>query len=146
MAYKNIVINPTRYSQQHTSQTSQFYRGFSTVDESKTSPRLFDYELIKQDIMNQFNTRKGERVMNPEFGTIIWALIFDPLTEELKQLVVEDVNRILQYDPRAVPVEVKLTEAGYGLLLECTLSFVGTNQVDVLRLSFDKEIGLIQQQ
>jgi phage baseplate assembly protein W len=146
MPYKNIVITPTKYSDQHTNQTSQFYRGFSTVDESKTSPKLFDYELIKQDILNQFNTQKGERVMNPDFGTIIWALIYDPLTDELKQAVVDDVNRILQYDPRAVPVEVNLVEQPYGLLLECTLSFVGSNQVEILRLSFDKEIGLIAQQ
>ena len=145
MPYKNLEITPTRYSQQHNDQTSQFYRGFSTVDETKVSTKVFDYDIVKQDIINQFNTRKGERVMNPEFGTVIWELIFDPLTDELKQAVVEDVNRILQADPRAVPGQVNLTEANYGLLLECTLTFVNTNQVDTLRLSFDKEIGLVIQ-
>ena len=67
-------------------------------------------------------------------------------TDNKEQAVVDDVNRILQADPRAIPVQVNLTEANYGLLLECTLSFVTTNQVDTLRLSFDKEIGLIVQQ
>jgi hypothetical protein len=145
MPYKNIVITPTQYSSQHTAQTSQFYRGFSTIDATKVSPKLFDYDLVKQDIINQFNTKKGERVMNPEFGTIIWDLIFDPLTEELKQMVVDDVNRILQADIRAIPTQVNLTEANYGLLLECTLSFVNTNYVDTIRLAFDKEIGLLIQ-
>ena len=84
--------------------------------------------------------------MNPEFGTIIWSVIFDPLTEQLKEAVVQDVTRILNYDPRVVPVSINLIEQPYGLLLESTLSYVGTDQTQVLTLSFDKELGLIQQQ
>jgi phage baseplate assembly protein W len=146
MPYKNIVITPKNNTAQANTQNSQFYRGFSTVDPTKTNPKLYDYDLIKQDLMNQFNTRQGERVMNPEFGTIIWNLIYEPLTDQLKQAVVDNVNAILNSDPRVVPVQINLVEAQYGLQLEATLSYVGTNQTDVLRLAFDKEIGLVQQQ
>ena len=146
MPYKNIEITNASTVNQSTTKQSQFYKGFSSVGDTSFGTRLYDFQLVQQDIINNFNTRKGERVMNPEFGTIIWALIYDPLTDELKQAVVDDVNRILQYDPRAVPVEVNLVEQPYGLQLECTLSFVGSNQVEVLRLAFDKEIGLIAQQ
>jgi phage baseplate assembly protein W len=145
MPYKNLVITPTNKNPVISNQTSQFYKGFSTVDETKINPKLYDYDLIKQDILNMFRTRQGERVMNPNFGTIIWNVIFDPLTEQLKEAVVQDVNRILNFDPRVVPVSINLTEEPYGLLLESTLSYVGTNQTDVLKLSFDKELGLVQQ-
>lgn len=146
MAYKNLVITPTNRNPVISNQTAQFYKGFSTVDETKVNPKLYDYNLIKQDILNMFQTRQGERVMNPEFGTIIWSVIFDPLTEQLKEAVVQDVTRILNYDPRVVPVSINLIEQPYGLLLESTLSYVGTDQTQVLTLSFDKELGLIQQQ
>ena len=72
MAYKNIELNPPQYSSQHTIKKSQFYIGYSTVDPSLPNTKLYDFDLIKQDILNQFNTRKGERVMNPGFGTITY--------------------------------------------------------------------------
>ena len=87
MAYKNIIITPTKVQNYITKKTSQFYKGFSTVDETSTSVKLFDHEIIKQDLLNQFNTRKGERVMNPMFGSIIWDLIYEPLTPDVKQLI-----------------------------------------------------------
>jgi phage baseplate assembly protein W len=145
MPYKNIVITPTNTVAQPTVKNSQFYTGFSSVNENTSGTKLYDYDLIKQDIMNQFNTRQGERVMNPTFGTIIWNVIFDPLTEQLKQAVINDVNRILNYDPRVVPTQINLTEQPYGLMLEATLSYVGTDQTDQMKLAFDKEVGLVAQ-
>jgi phage baseplate assembly protein W len=146
MPYKNLVIQPTNYSPTVSNQTSQFYKGFSTIDDSKINPKIYDYDLIKQDILNMFQTRQGERVMHPDFGTIIWDVIYDPLTEQLKELVVNDVTRILNFDPRVTPISINLLEQPYGLLLESTLQYVGTDQTDTLRLSFDKEVGLVQQQ
>ena len=145
MPYKNLVIKPVTYSPVVSNQTSQFYKGFSTINDAKINPKLYDYDLIKQDILNTFQTRQGERVMNPEFGTIIWNLIFDPLTEQLKQAVVTDVTRILNSDPRVTPLSINLTEEPFGLLLETTLQYVGKDQSEVMRLAFDKELGLVQQ-
>ena len=47
------------------------YKGFSTNNRSKKF-RVTDFELVKQDLINHFNIRKGEKLMNPNFGTIIW--------------------------------------------------------------------------
>jgi len=145
MAYKNIEINSTQYSTQHTAKQSQFYVGYSTVNQDSLVTKLYDFDLIKQDILNQFNTRKGERVMNPTFGTIIWDLIFDPFTEDVKQAISDDVSRVCNYDPRAVPIQIKINEQEYGMLLEITLKYVGTDQTSNMRISFDKETGLISQ-
>jgi phage baseplate assembly protein W len=87
MAHKNIVLKPNNIKSQATVKSSQFYKGFSTVDESAISTRLYDFELVKQDLLNQFNTRRGERVMNPSFGTIIWDLLYEPLTPNVKQQI-----------------------------------------------------------
>jgi len=142
MAYKNTIITPPNVDNVTTQQRSQFYKGFSTVDETTTNVKLYDYELIKQDILNQFNTRKGERVMNPEFGSIIWDLIYEPLTPVVKQQIAADIDRILNLDPRVVPTLINIVEQDYGFLIELTLSYRGTDVSDNMILSFDKRVGL----
>lgn len=142
MAYKNIVITPPNIKNVSKTKTTQFYKGFSTVDESSTNVKLYDFDLIKQDLLNQFNTRKGERLMNPQFGSIIWDLLFEPLTVEIKQLIANDIDRILASDPRVTPTFVNIVEQDYGFLLELTLVYGGTDVSDSMILSFDKNAGL----
>jgi phage baseplate assembly protein W len=142
MAYKNIVITPPKIQNVTTQKLRQFYRGFSTVDENSTNVKLYDQEIIKQDLLNQFNTRKGERVMNPDFGSIIWDLIYEPLTPAVKQQISTDIDRILASDPRVIPTLVNIVEQDYGFLLELTLSYKNIDVSDSMILSFDKRVGL----
>jgi len=145
MAYKNIEINPPQYTATHTAKQSQFYVGYSTVNPSAITTKLYDFDLIKQDILNQFNTRLGERVMLPTFGTIIWDIIFEPFTERIKQSIKDDVSRVCNSDPRAVPIQISINEQEYGMLLEVTLQYVGTDQTSSMKLTFDKNQGLAVQ-
>jgi phage baseplate assembly protein W len=142
MAYKNIIITPPNLQNVTTKKTSQFYKGFSTVDENSKNVKLFDQEIIKQDILNQFNTRKGERVMNPNFGSVIWDLIYEPLTPAVKQQISSDIDRILASEPRVIPTLVNIVEQDYGFLLELTLTYKGLDVSDNMILQFDKNVGL----
>ena len=118
------------------------YKGFSTVDRYKKF-RLTDVNLVKQDLINHFNTRKGERLMNPKFGSIIWDLIMEPLTEDTRQELLNDITEICNYDPRVKPTQINLTEYEQGYIVELTLLLVETDQTDNLRLVFDQNVGLI---
>ena len=142
MPYKNIVITPLKKPNLDTAKESQFYKGFSTVSNLENS-KIFDAELVKQDLLNTFNTRKGERVMNPEFGTIIWDLIYEPLTENLKYELEADIREILTSDSRVSVIGVQVAEKEFGILLEITMRYAESNQTETLQLQFDKEIGLI---
>jgi phage baseplate assembly protein W len=146
MAYKSLVITPNNVSNQRSAQQSQFYKGFSSANDAQLTNKIYDFALIQQDIINMFQTKKGERVMNPEFGTVIWELIYEPFTADVKQLISEDVTRILNYDPRVTPTQIDITEAEYGLLIEATLTYNQLDQTEQMRLSFDKELGLVTQQ
>lgn len=141
MAYVTKVIKPTQYNTQHTSKKSQFYKGFSTVDSTQADTRIYDYDLIKQDILNQFNIRKGEKVMNPNFGTVIWDLIFEPFTDIVKRQITDDVTAIVTSDPRASASSINVVEQEYGMLLEITMIYADTDQTEVLKINFDKAIG-----
>jgi len=59
--------------------TAFTYNGFSS-QETKSSFKLYDIDLVKQDIINHFYIRKGEKLMNPDFGTVIWDLLFEQFT------------------------------------------------------------------
>lgn len=142
MPYKNLEINPVNYNDQHTGQLSQFYKGFSTTDPTNRGSKLYDFALIKQDILNQFNTRKGQRVMNPDFGSIIWDLLMEPLTPQINDLLKKDVTTICNSDPRVYPLQILINEYPQGYIIEITLAIKNTNQTSVLKLAFDQKIGL----
>jgi phage baseplate assembly protein W len=142
MAYKTIEINGSSEIYQRSQQTAQFYKGFSSVDPTNFNTRLYDFDLIKQDILNHFNTKKGERVMNPEFGSIIWDLLMEPLTDQTRELLKQDIIKICNSDPRVTPTQMDLTEYPNGYILELTLVSVTTNQAANMKLIFDQKIGL----
>lgn len=114
------------------------YRGFSTVGRNRKF-RLTDFELIKQDIINHFYIRKGEKLMNPNFGTIVWNVVHEPLTEDLKSVIVTDIRAIANYDPRVSIDNVIITEYDQGIQIELQLRYVQTNQSNLLTLRFDNQ-------
>jgi phage baseplate assembly protein W len=113
------------------------YRGFSTYNRLRKY-RVTDFELVKQNLWNHFRIRKGEKLFNPEFGTIIWNVLFEPFTNELNELIVEDVKRIVKYDPRVSVDNVIITEQEYGLSIEMELTYLPENQTETIALAFDK--------
>ena len=114
------------------------YRGFSTVGRNRKF-RLTDFELIKQDLINNFYIRKGEKLMKPDFGTIIWNVIHEPLTEDLKSVIVSDIKAIASYDPRLSIDNVVITEYEQGIQVELELRYVLTDPTNVMNLKFDNQ-------
>ncbi len=114
------------------------YRGFSTIGRTRKY-RLTDFELVKQDLINHFYIRKGEKLMNPNFGTIIWNVVHEPLTEDLKSVIISDIKAIAEYDPRISIDNVVITEFDQGIQVELQLRYVLTNQTNLLNLQFDNQ-------
>lgn len=121
----------------------KMYKGFSTVNTSTENFGLFDFELIKQDLLNMFNIRMGERLMQPEFGTIIWDLLYEPMTDEIRYAITENVNTIINYDPRVRADQVIVTPYESGIQIECMLTYYPYNIQQSLQLRFDQANGLL---
>lgn len=117
---------------------ANLYRGFSTVNRFKKF-RLTNFELCKQDLLNYFNIRKGSKLMNPEFGTIIWDMLFEPLTDATKQTIINDIKTVVGYDPRISVSNVTITEYGHGLQIELDLLYVPGNNTQRLFMKFAKD-------
>ena len=82
--------------------------------------------------------RRGGRVENPEFGTIIYDAIFEPFTEALKDAIVEDITANLNADPRIATEEILVTEADKGIAIQATITYVPLNITEKLRFNFDE--------
>jgi phage baseplate assembly protein W len=113
------------------------FKGFSSRAD-KQNFKVYDFECAKQDLMNRLSVRKGERVENPEFGTIIYDVLFEPFTEVLKDAVLEDITENLNADPRISTNEIVVSEADHGLSIQATLTYVPLNITEKLQFSFDE--------
>ena len=142
VGFDNIRLGPTTTEGQRKMLTSRTYRGFSTVNSSIQNTVLYDLELIKQDLINHFHIRKGEKLENPEFGTIIWEMLYEPLTERNKTLLVQDVTDIVNSDPRTKVVKIIVTQKDQAIQIEITLIYLPYNIQDTLQFKFDQAIGI----
>jgi len=140
--YKQIEVQGTGTSTQYGVQ-SRAYRGISTVNPENNETVLYDLALIKQDLLNHFHIRQGEKLSDPEFGTIIWDILFEPLTENLKEQIVENVTSIVNYDQRVQVTNVILDQYESGLQIEVDLVYLPYNISENLRLQFDQNAGFI---
>lgn len=113
------------------------YSGFSTYNRQRKF-KITDFDLVCQDIFNHFSIRRGEKLMNPKFGTIIWDLMFEPFTDNIRDLITEDIKTVINYDPRVVADSVTVTELDHGIQIELQLRYVLTNQSQAMRLQFDR--------
>jgi phage baseplate assembly protein W len=118
------------------------YKGFSTIDQYKKF-RLTDLDLIKRDLLNHFAIRKGEKLMNADFGSLIWNILFDPLTADVRALIVDDIQRVANYDPRIRVDNVLVDEFDYGLQVQIELTFLPDNLSDALILQFNRELNTV---
>lgn len=118
------------------------YLGFSTYNRLRRF-KLTDFELVRQDLFNHFQIRKGEKLMNPDFGTIIWNVIYEPFTEALRDMIVDDIKRVVSYDPRLAVENIIITEFTNGIFLELELRYLLTNETSTLSLQFDRDSSLL---
>ena len=112
------------------------YKGFSTIGQN-TKFRLTDFDLVKRDVLNHFYIRKGEKLMNPSFGTIIWNVLYEPFTEDLKSVIQADIKAIANYDPRVSFDKIVVTEYDQGLQILLELRYLQTNQSNLMNLQFN---------
>tara|TARA_B110000503_G_scaffold97146_1_gene145920 strand:+ start:6703 stop:7140 length:438 start_codon:yes stop_codon:yes gene_type:complete len=139
---KNLYKRVTVSSGPQQATNGRSYRGFSTVNQNTEGFALYDFELIKQDIINHFHIRQGEKLSDPTFGTIIWDLLFEPFTDNIKDAIIKNVTDIVNYDPR-VSVEAILVDTyESGITVDCTISYLPYNISEQLLFRFDQAAGI----
>lgn len=103
---------------------------------------LTDVELVKQDLINHIFTRRGERVNQRGFGTIIQDLLFEPFDDNTVVLVADQVRGVIDFDPRVI----LLTDNDFiispdfntsRLVISARLFYVELDLMDVLDINLE---------
>ena len=108
--------------------TGYFNQAFSSFEQAKTN------------LKNLLLTKKGERVMQPNFGTGIHELLFEPMTDEfetkLQQTITKNVNYWLPYI-NIEEIDIEMTdEMKDRHTANMTIQFTVGNQIDTQQITF----------
>ena len=107
-----------------------FYSTFSTKDQ------------LKYNLINLVLTSKGERIYNPEFGTLLKAQLFNPMTEasfgDIEDSIVDSVQT---YIPEIKINNIEfIQECEYGsnsLVVKIAYQILISGQTDTVTVNFE---------
>lgn len=122
--------------------TTFTYKGFDSA-RPKEGFKSNDIDLVKKDILNHFHIRKGEKLENPDFGTVIWDILFEQFTEDVKLIVIKDVEAIINYDPRISVNAIVVDSTDQGIRIEADITYVPFNITERMRFEFDRNNSII---
>ena len=98
---------------------------------------LTDISLIKKDLMNQFMTMKGERLLDVNYGFIGHTLLFELMNDNIRTQLEDDAHRIIQSDPRVKEQSISITELNNGYQIDISLYYYTAGITDLLSLFFN---------
>jgi len=108
--------------------TGYFEQAFTSFDQAKTN------------LKNLLLTRKGERIMQPNFGTGLHSLLFEPMTDEYESKLRDTITRNVSYWLPYInikDIEVEMTnELKDKNQANLYLQFTVGNQIDLQEITF----------
>jgi phage baseplate assembly protein W len=99
--------------------------------------KLVDSKLVVQDFINAMNIRKGTKVGQPNYGTILWDFIFDTNTPGVRSLLEGEVRRLANQDPRIVLNSIAIYSNSNGVLIELQMAVLPINEAFVTKINLD---------
>jgi phage baseplate assembly protein W len=107
-----------------------FYSTFSTKDQ------------LKYNLINLLLTSKGERIDNPNFGTVLRDQLFNPMTEVSFSDIEDSIKDSVQtYIPEIAIVRVDFLQDGeYSsntLVIKVTYQILISGQTDTVTVNFE---------
>ena len=118
---------------------ANIYRGFSTVGKIRAPYTQIDGDLIKTDLLNELYSRRGERVMRPNYGTRIWDILMNPLDKYVVEEIKEDIERIVSKDPRVELTDMFTQGLDHTISITLHLKFKPFLNEDTLFVEYARE-------
>jgi len=119
-----------------------FYRGPSLKSyEDDKKILLKDVQLVKQDLLNNIFTSKGQRLMMPNYGTSIQELLFQPLDQNTLALLELEFTNVFDNDPRVAVLDLSVNpvyeEKAVVVIAHLRYLEINFNDTMEIRLEFD---------
>jgi phage baseplate assembly protein W len=97
-------------------------------------------DAIKSNLMHLLLTKKGERYMNPDFGTNLLRFLFEPSDEITLGNIREDLKEIVaKYLPSVTILNLDVSESDYNdyrfnIQLQYKINNLAFNNVDTITI------------
>lgn len=66
-------------------------------------------DAIKNSLRNIFNTRKGQKILTPEFGSSLEQYLFEPVNNIYARLIADEIlSSITQFEPRIEVLKINI--------------------------------------
>ena len=115
------------------------YQGFSTVGNEGIKV-MYDSALVAQDLNNVFNMRKGENIVNPAMGSIIWSMQFEQATEANINIMKTDTIAIFQAESRVQLLSLDIVASTDptvpGYTLNAQVQYIGSQVAQNFTVNF----------
>lgn len=136
------LIKTTTSDPSRNSSNMKSYVGFSTVNRDFDSSTLYNYELARTDLLNNLYIKKGEKLENPDYGTVVWNLLFEPFTSQISKVIEEDMIEMVENDPRWHLETLQIEQEEHGLNITLEIQYVPYNISEKMSLLFNESTGL----
>lgn len=113
--------------------------GFSTNTGRTRNYTLRDVDLVKQDILNEIYTRKGERVMMPEFGSGVLDLIMEQYNEDVEILIEQEIRAVIDNEPRLEINSIEIRTKDHLIEVLVSVVYMPGSVSETLFLEFDRK-------
>ena len=98
------------------------------------------FEQAKTNLKNLLLTKQGERVMQPNFGTGLHSLLFEQLTENLEEDLIDTITKSVNFWLPYITIEevdVMMTDEMKDMnKAEMNIKFSVGNQIDLQEITF----------
>jgi hypothetical protein len=91
--------------------------------------QVYDQDAINQSLFNILHTKKGTRLMDPDFGCDFQTYLFDIFDEETANNMLEDIYRnFITYEPRIQILSIDRNLDYDKLLYQFTINYFIINK------------------
>ena len=135
-----------RFNKQVIGSNGRIYDFTSKITASGDFKRLEDLNVIISSWNNILLTRKRTYLHDPEFGSDLYLLLFEPADDTTVERIKNEIqDSLMTYDSRATidNIEVLLNTNKKGFQLNIDVTYEGTS--GTLSVSFDDSTVLAQQ-
>ena len=76
--------------------------------------------------------------MNPTFGCVVWDMLFENFTDDIRAEIIENIGQIIDSEPRLNLVSINVDEYDQGLQIDLELQYVNSPLATSLSVFFDQ--------
>jgi phage baseplate assembly protein W len=119
-------------------QKKNLFVGYSTLGKYGSKRQQYaDIALIKRDLIANFYTRPGERLMLPNYGWGGWNLLFDPFDEVTQEALVYQTQQVIANDSRLQLKNINVIQIDQGVLIQLEILYIPFNVIETFTMTFN---------